>query len=383
MNIFVLGMTKTGKTTVADRIAQKMGYERVSGSTWVKNRYVVPPGMVVGSPEYLQGITAYSCEALASNPDACVDFIRANHNVSEGFLVIEGLRNPRDFTLLFRPNEDLLILLNYPDNPVVPSEFERHGVRAIRDIAEWMVTTGMLNPDRVLKINLGGLHGDRLPLANERYETPMPIACRNLDEAMEACLAWVTKSSPMEKVSKVHREFTSTGWVWVDNRVLYDLDPTVTGWTRGRIFAVNSYKGHALTFEVLLEGGAVYSYVPAHMLRWINPSKNHQDSVKLEEKDLTYALCPGDRIVVNAYGLLTGEKCKAFFVRENLWLEALYLFTVDWVDDNLLLHALALENGRVALLPSHKVLFGDSTELPKYKKLHAEWTNSTVTLGTS
>ena len=377
MNIFVLGLTKTGKTTIAGRVAKKLSYELVSGSTWVKSRYVPPPGVVVGSPDYLRDITNYSCSQLASNPNVCVDYIHAHHCVEEGFLVIEGLRNPRDFTLLFRPDEDLLILLNYPNNPIVPSDFERHGVRVIRDTVEWMTSTGILDPSRVLKINLGGLHGDVDPPANDRYETPMPIACRNLDEAIENVLGWVGKASPMPRKSSTHREYVCPNNVWVDNRVLQDMDPEAKGWTKGRIFAVNSYKGHSLTFEVLLGTGAVFSYVPAHMIRWMEPGS--EESVDLlEEKDLTYALCPEGRISVDSYNLLTGEKAKAFFVRQNRWVQALYLFTVDWVDDNLLLHAMALENGQVALLPSHKVLFGKATELPRYRKLHQEWRTSTT-----
>lgn len=374
-------MTKTGKTTVSDRLVKTTGYERVSGSTWVKARYAPPPGVEMGSQEYLRGITAYSCEALKANPNACVDYIRAHHDVDGGCLILEGLRNPRDFTLLFRPEHDRVILLNYPENPIVPTDFERHGVRAIRDTLEWMVTTGMLDPARILKINLGGLHGTTNPAANERYETPMPIACRNLDEAMDASVAWVAKTNPgtppSQVLAKVHAPIYPFP-VWVDNRVLHDMDPTVTGWTRGRAYAVNSYKGHAPTFEVLLENGAVFSYVPAHMLwwKWLNPGDSRPE--KYEAKDLTYALCPDGTITVNAYDLLVGEKCKAYFVRPGVCENALYLFTVDWVDDNLLLHAVALDNGQVALLPSHKVLFGKGTELPKYKKLHQEWTKSTT-----
>lgn len=377
MSIFVLGMTKTGKTTLAYQLPKYTGYARAGGSAWVKARYAPPPGVEMGSPEYLQGITAYSCEALRANPNACVDYIRAHHDVDEGYLIIEGLRNPRDFTLLFRPERDRVILLNYPENPIVPTDFERHGVRAIRDTLEWMVTTGMMDPARILKINLGGLHGTTNPAANDRYENPMPISCRNLDEAMEASIAWVQKTNPFHPLEprKVHATFTSPFQVWVDNRVLHDMDPTVTGWTPGRAYVVNSYKGHALTFEVLLNNGAVFSYVPAHMLRWVSPeTATHA----FEAKDLTYALCPSDTIVVNAYDLLVGEKCKAYFVRPGVWENALYLFTVDWVDDNLLLHAVALDNGQVALLPSHKVIFGNGTELPKYKKLHVEWTESTT-----
>ena len=51
-----------------------------------------------------------------------------------------------------------------------------------------------------------------------------------------------------------------------------------------------------------------------------------------------------------------------------------YIASIDWYCGNDLLHFIALANGQFALLPSHKIMFGDGDEpLPDYEKLRAEW----------
>ena len=83
--------------------------------------------------------------------------------------------------------------------------------------------------------------------------------------------------------------------------------------------------------------------------------------------------CAPGPICVHRFEALAGPM-QAYFRRRDLWLAGTYQWTIDWYEDNRLAHLIALENGQFALLPSHKVKFGDTERsLPPYRKLHAEW----------
>jgi hypothetical protein len=65
---------------------------------------------------------------------------------------------------------------------------------------------------------------------------------------------------------------------------------------------------------------------------------------------------------------------RCYFKRRDLWMPGRYLFTIDWYTTNELLHAIALANGQYALLPNHKIKFGDQPPgFAPYKKMRLEW----------
>jgi hypothetical protein len=55
--------------------------------------------------------------------------------------------------------------------------------------------------------------------------------------------------------------------VWIHNRHLTQNEDA-TGYEAGYVFAVQSYKGRALQFHVLLQSGAHFRHVPIHWLLW-------------------------------------------------------------------------------------------------------------------
>ena len=92
--------------------------------------------------------------------------------------------------------------------------------------------------------------------------------------------------------------------------------------------------------------------------------------------DLVYHDCKSTLICVHDFAELRGS-ILAYFKRRDRWLGGEYLWSVDWYAGNEMLHALALANGQLALLPSHKVKFGDHPPgFEPYKKIRREWTVS-------
>jgi hypothetical protein len=134
----------------------------------------------------------------------------------------------------------------------------------------------------------------------------------------------------------------------------------------GAIFSVSSYPGHALTFQALLDGGGVFSYLPLSAL--VDPRRYDPKAENLTLDELLYHDCKDEEIVVHRFPMLR-RPARVFFRTRGRWMGARYLFTVDWWRGNDLLHALKLENGQLAALPSHKILFGKEGPLPEYKKL--------------
>lgn len=162
---------------------------------------------------------------------------------------------------------------------------------------------------------------------------------------------------------------------YVREEFLYDMDEKHIGHYKSCvIYAISSYKDHALTFKILLEDGGLFDYIPPHALTMEVLDTNLQLSLK----DLTCGkVCPDFPIAVSVFtALKEAPRPYCFFHKKNLWLRAReYVCTVDWYTDNENANIVVLENGQIALVPNHKILFTDvcPKELPSYKKLHATW----------
>jgi hypothetical protein len=135
------------------------------------------------------------------------------------------------------------------------------------------------------------------------------------------------------------------------------------------VFAVSSYAGSTPTLKILLEDGAVFSYLPPDAL--VDPAKRRDPQLALT--DLVYHNCPSEDVCVHAFEALSGPVL-AYLKHHDLWMPGEYRFTVDWYLGNDLLHFVALENGQFAFLPHHKLKFkrGDPGFEP-YRKIRRTW----------
>jgi hypothetical protein len=371
-NVFIVGETKTGKTYLANSLAAK-GLKVISASEWVKQRFVPSPAAREDASTYLLEITDYSKTVLRDDPDVCVNFIRRTYPIEEGGFIIEGLRNPRDFALLYRPKIDSVIFLHYERGPNTTS-FERQGVAAIHKYVEWLEWQGITDCGLINRYRIAAYayKGDRSESPALRVPGPLNyIACWDLSdlsfEVIEHGLNLREIPTPETGLVQVPiRPFP----VMVAERVFYNDLPEYDKWVDCSAFGLSSYKEHALTLQVLNKG-AIFSYVPFHRVL-----HKPLEGEAFDLKDIVYARCPDDHITVTRYKELVGKPCQAYLKNPKVWLNAEYVMTVDWYKCNDLAHIMALENGQFALLPSHKILVGvgpDQRTLPDYKKLRSEW----------
>ena len=153
--------------------------------------------------------------------------------------------------------------------------------------------------------------------------------------------------------------------VWIPNEFLgIERD----GLAHGYAFAVQSVKGRALAFHVLLQSGAHYRGVPLQYVL-------HADRYNF----LAFSLpmlqlwdCFSYRPVVTCFDFLKDYSCNAI-LKDKTKVSASYWFTVDWLPDsddkagfllqpeqNKCAHVVLLENGQVAALPTNRIAFKDA-----------------------
>lgn len=363
MRIFVLGRSHTGKSPFARRVAEALGIRHAGASAWVRERYPEPrPADAATAAErarFVDAITAFATAELRRDPNVSVAALRQRVLAGEA-CVIEGMRNPYDFTCMFDPRTDHAVFLEYTQAQP-PTVFER-GLDVIAQYLAWLEEAALLDAGRV--------HTYRFSAYGE-LGVPAP------DTLEHAILDFVARAPRVEPIAapataRVHVQIPPIR-ISVRAEYLYNMDPARIGELRAcTAFTVSSYVGNAPTFQILLADGAVFSYVPPNAL--VNAPVT---APALELADLVYHDCKSVDIAVQAFDALRGPVL-AYFKRRDLWLTATYLFTIDWYTGNEMLHCLALANGQYALLPSHKVKFGDHPPgFEPYKKIKREWVTGT------
>ena len=153
--------------------------------------------------------------------------------------------------------------------------------------------------------------------------------------------------------------------VWIESKHLGLQE----GYEHGYAFAIQSYKGRALQFHVLLESGAHFRHIPLHwLLHDLNPRLPGTHQLHL----LQLWDCFSYRPVVTVFDLLKGYQCDCILKDEDVQ-QGTYWFTVDWLpdsesesgfllqpDQNKCAHVIMLDNGQVAALPTNRIVFKDA-----------------------
>lgn len=126
--IFVLGASQSGKTTLAEKLAFKLGCLRVSAGAWLRALHPSSDREVLDSA---------SSQELQRNPDYAINWVSACciriTDSSNSNIIIEGVRNPRDFHSLWDPNRDVCIFIL---NNNAYTGFDS-GVLAIEESVAW------------------------------------------------------------------------------------------------------------------------------------------------------------------------------------------------------------------------------------------------------
>jgi len=90
-------------------------------------------------------------------------------------------------------------------------------------------------------------------------------------------------------------------------------------------------------------------------------------------KTLVYKNCPDYAFTLSNPKYLQG-KLNCYLADKDTWIDGEYIASMDWHRGNLILHICLLDNGQLAVLPSHKVKFKDGTkEFMPYRRISSSW----------
>lgn len=128
--IFVLGNTKSGKSTFAKILGELNNRIVISSSGYIPSDNV--PDDWIGRAEVMQ---ARTIEILSKNPNACLEYLSNEAAVNDLNVVFEGLRNPYDFIRLFDPQKDKVFIVKMEGREEVALDF---GVGAIEQALVYM-----------------------------------------------------------------------------------------------------------------------------------------------------------------------------------------------------------------------------------------------------
>ncbi len=157
MNIYLIGLPKSGRSTVSKALAKECNFEYIDASSWLISTFRDPKEGE--HPQRFQDeFCAYQSGRLKTNPDLIsndvLEIIATAQRVSnqENF-IIDGIVSPRDLISLFNYNKDYIIFVNRTNNESECRDHESIGVSVIRDYCFWLASASLLPKDRWIEFN--------------------------------------------------------------------------------------------------------------------------------------------------------------------------------------------------------------------------------------
>lgn len=150
------------------------------------------------------------------------------------------------------------------------------------------------------------------------------------------------------------------------------------GWVEAAWFGIHAHAGRALTLSVHMKNGAVYRHLPPHAWSFT------RDACEWSLEDAQLWDSFSDDFSIESYPYLSCLLAKAYV--GGRWVEAEYLFTLEFLDDgwseapdqSKASHFLRLSNGRLTIQAGNRILFKDpSFNGPSWDKpelrLSSQW----------
>jgi dephospho-CoA kinase len=155
-NIFVIGKSKTGKTTFSKKLAALLEMNHIQGSEWVKEK-AKEENIIFSEENYRTEITNFALGFLRKDRNTCVDFIKNKYKLENKGFLIEGLRNPYDFMNLVDFNKDYVFFLTLADvNNFKENSVFDYGVDIIEKTVNYLgfPSVNLLSENRVYRFDV-------------------------------------------------------------------------------------------------------------------------------------------------------------------------------------------------------------------------------------
>jgi len=165
MKIFIVGLPKSGRTSVAKALVEAHDWEYIDAMSWVRSTFR-PLKEDEHQHQYEDDYQQYLTKRMMVNPwfvsDHVYEMMKVNGQ-DDAVFIIDGVASPKDFTALFDYRQDIVVFLNRVDNDHEYRDHENIGISVMRDYCTWMSSAGILNKERWLEYNF------RIPGENSDY----------------------------------------------------------------------------------------------------------------------------------------------------------------------------------------------------------------------
>ena len=150
MKVFIIGATKSGKTTLAEKLSKKYDFKHIKASALIRDIFPKNESDFKSKQEFTEAITKFSLDVNRKDPYIISRYLRTSNNLDQN-CIIEGIRNPNDFFELFDIVNDKVILLKHENNDLKETEFEK-GIEIIKDYLLWNLKVEIIHPKRFHEI---------------------------------------------------------------------------------------------------------------------------------------------------------------------------------------------------------------------------------------
>jgi hypothetical protein len=153
MRIFIIGLPKSGRTTVSKAVAEAGGFGYIDAMSWIRSTFR-PRKEGEHSQQYEDEYQQYLTKRMMVNPNFISDHVQEMMKVGgHDNFVIDGIVSPKDFMTLFNYQQDIVVFLNRTDEDPEGKDYEKIGVSVARDYCYWMSAANLLTKDRWLEYN--------------------------------------------------------------------------------------------------------------------------------------------------------------------------------------------------------------------------------------
>lgn len=153
MKIFLIGLSKSGRTTIANSLAEIEGNYYISAMDWLRSTFRSRQDKE-DHLDYERSFAEYLSERIKVNPYLIADNIeQIIKSCPSKNYIIDGLSNPQNFTKLFDYNQDMIIVLNRLDNDVDSTDQDNIALNVIRDYCYWLSSMNLLPKDSWVEYN--------------------------------------------------------------------------------------------------------------------------------------------------------------------------------------------------------------------------------------
>lgn len=158
MNIFIIGLPNSGRTTAAKALVESGSYLYIDAVSWIRKTFR-PINSSEHELEYEDEYHNYVNQMLSINPRVVSENIRLMMHIGdidnkvERIFVIDGILSPQDFINLFDYRKDIVVFLNRIDNESDSKDHENIGMSVIRDYCFWMSSAGLIKKNHWLEYN--------------------------------------------------------------------------------------------------------------------------------------------------------------------------------------------------------------------------------------